>query len=177
MQAIYTELGDVVEASLKGQRRPFSWMGALDEETAAKEAHTRLLYATPVLDFTRLQPAKSGIEALRSEIEKLDGKYGGRVEAYVTGDPALRVEELEAVTTGIGLSFLLSFVLVSFLLITAYRSIPIAAITLIGLLITLATTSAFAAAFIGELNLVSVAFTVLLVGLGARFRNSLAPSY
>ena len=169
LQAIYAELGDVVEASLEGQRRPFSWMGALDEETAEKQAHTRLLYATPVLDYTRLQPAKSGIEALRAEIEELNGKYNGRVEAYITGDPALRVEELEAVTTGIGLSFLLSFVLVSLLLITAYRSAPIAVITLIGLLITLATTSAFAAAFIGELNLVSVAFTVLLIGLGLDF--------
>ncbi len=169
LQAIYAELGDVVEASLEGQRRPFSWMGALDEETAAKKAHTRLLYATPVLDLTRLQPAKSGIEALRAETEKLNSKFDGRVEAYITGDPALRVEELEAVTTGIGLSFLLSFVLVSLLLITAYRSVPIAVITLIGLLITLATTSAFAAAFVGELNLVSVAFTVLLVGLGLDF--------
>ncbi len=169
LQAIYAELGDVVEASMQGQHRPFSWMGALDAETVEKKAHTRLLYATPVLDFTRLQPAKPGIRALRAEIEKLNGKYGGRVDAYVTGDPALRVEELEAVTTGIGLSFLLSFILVSFLLITAYRSLPIAIITLIGLLITLATTSAFAAAFIGELNLVSVAFTVLLVGLGLDF--------
>ena len=169
LQAIYAELADVVEASLEGQKRPFSWMGALDEETAEKKSHTRLLYATPVLDFSRLQPAKSGIEALRKEIDQLNIKFDGRVEAYVTGDPALRVEELEAVTTGIGLSFLLSFILVSLLLITAYRSIPIAVITLIGLLITLATTSAFAAAFIGELNLVSVAFTVLLVGLGLDF--------
>ena len=169
LDAIYTELAAVAEASLAGQSRPFSWMGALDEETASQNAHTRLLYATPVLDYTRLQPAKSGIETLRAEIDKLGEKYEGRVEAYITGDPALRVEELEAVTTGIGLSFLLSFVLVSFLLITAYRSLPIAIITLVGLLITLATTSAFAAAFIGELNLVSVAFTVLLVGLGLDF--------
>ena len=169
LDAIYAELAEVAEASLKGERRPFSWMGALDQETADQTAHTRLLYATPVLDFSRLQPAKSGIETLRAEIETLNEKFGGRVEAYVTGDPALRVEELEAVTTGIGMSFLLSFVLVSLLLITAYRSVPIAIITLIGLLVTLSITSAFAAAFVGELNLVSVAFTVLLIGLGLDF--------
>ncbi len=169
LQHIYTQLGHVVEASLKRERRPFSWMGALDEDLAETEMHTRLLYATPVLDYTRLKPAKTGIEALRAEIAQLDGKYAGRVEAYITGDPALRVEELEAVTTGIGLSMLLSLVLVSLLLLACYRSIGIAAVTLIGLVITLTLTSAFAAAFLSELNLVSVAFTVLLVGLGLDF--------
>ena len=169
LQLLYGELADVVEASLEGETRPFSWMGALDEELAATEVHTRLLYATPVLDFTRLQPAKAGIEALRMEMATLNEKYAGRVEAYVTGDPALRVEELEAVTTGIGLSMLLSLILVSLLLLVAYRSAGMALLTIIGLIITLTLTSAFAAAAIGELNLVSVAFTVLLVGLGLDF--------
>jgi len=169
LQLLYGELADVVEASLEGEPRPFSWMGALDEDLAATKAHTRLLYATPVLDFTRLQPAKSGIEALRREMKTLDEKYAGRVDAYVTGDPALRVEELEAVTTGIGLSMLLSLILVSLLLLIAFRSAGMALLTVIGLVITLVLTSAFAAATVGELNLVSVAFTVLLVGLGLDF--------
>jgi hypothetical protein len=81
----------------------------------------------------------------------------------------LRLEELEAVTTGIGYSFLLSFILVTLLLLLCYRSVAMAALTLVGLIITLTLTSAFAAAFMGELNLVSVAFTVLLVGLGLDF--------
>ncbi len=169
LQRLYQELGDVVEASLEGEARPFSWMGALDEETGASKSHTRLLYATPVLDFSRLQPAKPGIGILRDEIDALSEKYGDRVEAYVTGDPALRVEELEAVTTGIGLSMALSLILVSFLLLICYRSLGMAVLTLIGLVITLVLTSAFAAAFVGELNLVSVAFTVLLIGLGLDF--------
>lgn len=169
LQEIYAELATVVEASLEGEPRPFSWMGALDQELAETETHTRLLYATPILDYSRLQPAKAGIEALRVEIAKLDEKYAGRIDAYITGDPALRVEELEAVTTGIGLSMLLSLLLVSLLLLMCYRSISLAGVTLIGLIVTLTFTSAFAAAFLGELNLVSVAFTVLLVGLGLDF--------
>ncbi len=169
LQQLYAELARVVEASINGDERPFSWMGALDEATSASESHTRLLYTTPVLDFSRLQPAKAGIEILRTETERLNDKYSGRVEVYVTGDPSLRVEELEAVTTGIGLSMMLSLILVSFLLLICYRSVAMAALTLIGLIITLVLTSAFAAAFMGELNLVSVAFTVLLVGLGLDF--------
>lgn len=169
LQKIYGELADVAEASLNGQREPFSWMGALDDETNEESAHTRLLYATPALDFARLQPAKGAINVLRAELASLTDSYGGRVETYITGDPALRLEELEAVTTGIGLSFLLSFILVSILLLLCYRSPAMAALTLLGLIVTLTLTSAFAAAVIGELNLVSVAFTVLLVGLGLDF--------
>lgn len=169
LQQLYAELALVAEASLNGERRPFSWMGALDNETGAADTHTRLLYATPVLDYTRLQPAKAGIEALRTQISTLEEKYHGRVEAYITGDPALRVEELESVTTGIGMSMLLSLVLVTILLFICYRSHGMVLLTLSGLIITLTLTSAFAAAFVGELNLVSVAFTVLLIGLGLDF--------
>lgn len=169
LQQLYAELALVAEASLNGEHRPFSWMGALDSETGSTETHTRLLYATPVLDYARLQPAKAGIEALRTQISMLEEKYNGRVEAYITGDPALRVEELESVTTGIGLSMALSLVLVTVLLFVCYRSHGMALLTLSGLVITLSLTSAFAAIFVGELNLVSVAFTVLLVGLGLDF--------
>ena len=169
LQALYDEIGDVVDAGLQGRDRPFSWMGALDEETRETAMHTRLIYASPVLDYTRLQPAKTGIEALRLEIAMLNEKYGGRVEAWITGDPALRVEELEAVTTGIGLSLSLSLILVAILLFLCYRSFAMASFTLVSLIVTLVLTSAFAARFVGELNLVSVAFTVLLVGLGLDF--------
>lgn len=169
LQDIYAELAEVVEASLAGERRPFSWMGALDTEDPDEAGHLRLVYATPVLDFSRLQPAKPAVAQIREITAELNEGFENRVEVYVTGDPALRAEELESVTTGIGLSFLISFALVAFLLVIAFRSASLAAVTMVSLLITLTLTSAFAAFAVGELNLVSVAFTVLLVGLGLDF--------
>lgn len=169
LAALYDEIAKTIAAAETGEDRPFSWMGALDDETREKTAHTRLIYASPVLDYSRLQPAKSGIEKLRTQIAMLDEKYAGRVDAFITGDPALRVEELEAVTTGIGLSMGLSLIVVSMLLLLCYRSTAMASFTLLSLVVTLVLTSAFAAKFVGELNLVSVAFTVLLVGLGLDF--------
>ena len=168
LASIYAELGDVIEASLDGKTRPFSWMGAFDTEPA-KQSYTRIVYATPILDYSRLQPAKPGITAIRNHINELEPNFAGRIETYITGDPALRAEELDSVSKGIGLSFLLSFLLVSALLVIAFRSIPLALVTMASLVITLTLTSAFAAFAVGELNLVSVAFTVLLVGLGLDF--------
>lgn len=166
---IYTELGDVIEGSLAGKKRPFSWMGALDTGDEEPQGYLRLVYATPVLDFARLQPAKPAVEALRNEVAELNQSFAGRVDAYITGDPALRAEELESVTTGIGLSFLTSIVLVGLLLSLCFRSTSLSLMALVSLILTLIFTSAFAASAVGELNLVSVAFTVLLVGLGLDF--------
>ena len=116
---------------------PFSWMSALDPGEKTDTGHLRLVYATPVLDYTRLQPAKLSIEALNNEIALMRADYGDRVDVYVTGDPALRGEELQSVTQGIGLSFLISFILVATLLLFAFRSGFMAFLTLVGLIITI----------------------------------------
>ncbi len=163
---LYDELADVVDASANGEPRPFSWMGALATEEAPAEGHVRMVYVTPRLDFTRLQPAKPALTELRAEIADIEKSFEGRVETFITGDPALRADELAAVTTGIELSFLISFLSVAALLLICFRSAFLALVASAALVITIVLTAAFAAAAIGELNLVSVAFTVLLVGLG-----------
>ncbi|MEM9263173.1 MAG: MMPL family transporter, partial [Pseudomonadota bacterium] len=180
LDRIYTELTAVADASLLAQTRPFAWLGAFEEDVAdpttqddgASEAmldRRRLLYATPNLDFSRLQPAKPALAGLQKTIDQLTAQYEGRVSAIVTGDPALRADELKSVTKGIGVSFAVSFVFVGILLFLAFRSLYLSIATLASLVITIILTGAFAAATVGELNLVSVAFTVLLVGLGLDF--------
>lgn len=165
---LYGELADVVEASGRGEKRPFSWLGALSTDEP-QVAYTRMVYLSPKLDYERLQPAKQAIDGLKSEITAINATFDGRIETYITGDPALRADELAAVTTGIELSFLISILSVGALLLICFRSGALSAATLSALIITIVLTAAFAAAFIGELNLVSVAFTVLLVGLGLDF--------
>lgn len=167
LDALYGELATVVEGAGDPTAAPFAWMSAID--VGGDETVTRTLSVTPKLDFTRLQPAKPAVATLRAEIDALRPEFGGRVEAYVTGDPALRADELASVTEGIGLSFLVSFLAVAFLLLVCLRSGGLALIASIALVVTITLTSAFAAAAIRELNLVSIAFTVLLVGLGIDF--------
>ncbi len=154
LDAIYADLVAVIDASVAGATRPFAWMGALGVDEAPLGGHSRLIYATPSLDYARLQPAKAALNALAAEINTLSDEFDGRVETFVTGDPALRADELSAVTKGLGLSFALSFALVAALLLLAFRSAYLAAATLVSLIITIVLTAAFAAAAVGELNLV-----------------------
>lgn len=169
LNGLYRELSAVIAASLNDEQRPFSWLGALDPDGVPEDGVQRYVYATPALDYSRLQPAKPAIEAIDSAILDLLPAFDDRITTFITGDPALRADELRAVSTGIGLSFALSFVLVALLLLIAYRSVALSAMTLLGLIITIIFTSAFAAVAFGELNLISVAFTVLLIGLGLDF--------
>jgi hypothetical protein len=166
LSRIYDGLAEVVEASAKGETRPFSWMGALATDEAPAGGHVRMVYLTPKLDFARLQPAKPALTELRSEISQIESAFDNRIETFITGDPALRADELAAVTTGIEISFLISFFSVATLLLICFRSAFLSVVTSVALVMSIVLTAAFAAATIGELNLVSVAFTVLLVGLG-----------
>lgn len=160
---IYAELAAVFEAQARGEPRPFSWIGAVAGDGG--EVMTRTVQIAPKLDYSRLQPAKPALQALRAEIDALKAD-NPRVRAFITGDPALRADELAAVSTGIEISFLISFLSVGVLLLLCFRSLPLALVTLVALVVSIVLTAAFAAAFVGELNLVSVAFTVLMVGLG-----------
>ncbi|MEO1013566.1 MAG: MMPL family transporter [Pseudomonadota bacterium] len=175
LDRLYRELADVGDASLSGERRPFAWLGAFatgaetDDDANMGADTRRLLYATPALDFSRLQPAKPALQMMKAEIATLNEQFEGRAGALVTGDPALRADELQAVSSGIGVSFAVSLALVAVLLFAAFRSIYLVFATMLSLIVTLVLTAAFAAATVGELNLVSVAFTVLLVGLGLDF--------
>jgi hopanoid biosynthesis associated RND transporter like protein HpnN len=165
LASIYAELAGVIEASNRGETRPFSWMGAISGEAASDKPVMRTVQISPKLDYTRLQPAKPALTALRADIEALKAD-NPRVEAYITGDPALRADELASVANGIEISFLISFLSVGVLLWICFRSLPLTLVTLASLVISIVLTAAFAALFVGKLNLVSVAFTVLMVGLG-----------
>ncbi len=169
LERLYGELADVVEAGVRGDARPFSWMGAVAGGETPAGGHLRMVYVSPKLDYKRLQPAKPTITGLKGEIAEIGKDYNGRVEIFITGDPALRADELASVATGIGISFLLSFAAVGALLLICYRSVFLSLLTLATLIISIVFSAAFAAATVGQLNLVSVAFAVLLVGLGGEY--------
>lgn len=169
LSSIYAELAGVIEASAKGEPRPFSWMGALATEDEPEEGHVRMVYVTPKLDFSRLQPAKPALDELHAEIAAIEKSFDGRVETFITGDPALRADELAAVTKGMEISAIISFAAIGVLLLMCYRSAYLTLVTLAALIAIIVFAGAYAAAAVGELNLVSIAFIILLGGLGHEF--------
>ncbi|MCR9254647.1 MAG: MMPL family transporter [Alphaproteobacteria bacterium] len=162
------EAAAVFAAERQGSPRPFDWQAAFsDGDTGAFILRT--IGVEPVLDFTRLSPAKPAISLVRDAVAALDPELAGLVEVGITGDPVLRAEELESVTAQLGLSLLLSVGLVTLVLFAALRRPGRVAVALATLLVTLVLTVGFTAAAVGALNLISIAFVVLMVGLGIDF--------
>lgn len=172
----FSSLADTINLRLAGTPEPMSWQAIFvpPEDTGAPQIHQRIISISPVLDMARLQPARPAVLAIDKAIAEIVNSGDFDVTAAITGNAVLRTEELASVTNGIGLSLLLSLVFILVLLMVAMRSWVLVATSLVALMVTILITAGFAALLYEALNLVSVAFMVLLVGLGIDFMIHLA---
>ncbi len=169
-------VSETIENRLAGTPEPLSWQEIFrsDAKDNPSGVHQRIISITPVLDLSRLQPARPAVLAINKAINEVVAASEFQITAWVTGNAVLRTEELASVTEGIGLSLALSALFIIILLMIALRSAVLVATSILALVITILITAGFAAVFYETLNLVSVAFMVLLVGLGIDFMIHLA---
>ncbi|HLB79440.1 MAG TPA: MMPL family transporter, partial [Dongiaceae bacterium] len=129
----------------------------------------RTIVARPKLDPASLRPAAAAMTEVRRLGAELaiDAAHGLRLR--LTGAAALDTEELQSVMQSASRSAIGSLVLVAVLVFIGLRSPRLIASVMVTLIAGLIWTAAFAAAAIGQLNLISVTFTVLFIGLGIDF--------
>jgi hopanoid biosynthesis associated RND transporter like protein HpnN len=123
----------------------------------------------PRIDFGDFTPGRHGLRRLREISAELGWNQEGGVRARLTGSVVLQTEELDAVRGQAAMAGLASFLLVSAILFLALRSLRLILATLLTLAMGLACTAGFAALAIGHLNMISVTFAVLFIGLGVDF--------
>ena len=166
---LYDEVARVLEQTAAGRDAALSWqrLFAFDEDAAGPAQ--RVIAIKPRLDFGSLTPAKEAITAVREAVAALPADETAGVQIGITGDPVLRTEELASVANGIEISAALSLLLVAILLALGIRSPSGVCASLVALILSLSATAGFAALAVGTLNLVSIAFTVLMIGLGIDF--------
>jgi hopanoid biosynthesis associated RND transporter like protein HpnN len=167
LNGLYTELARTIAAAAAGERRALSWR-ELVMGTQGGTARA-LVLVQPAFDFDRVRPAREAIERIRAIGAELESAEDAPVRIRLTGTIALEDEELASVASGAGWTGLSSLVLVVLVLWWALRSPVEIGISLVTLLTGLVGTTAFAALTVGHLNLLSVAFAVLYLGLGADF--------
>jgi hypothetical protein len=152
-------------AAAAGKARPLSWQSLLGGGLADKAGPYRFVLAQAKLDLTALEPGAAAGDALRKAASSLEFVRDGSAHVRLTGGVALQDEEFSTVAQGAVAGAIGSAALVVLWLVLAVRSIrlivPIIATLALGLLIT----TGFAALAIGTLNLISVAFAVLFVGI------------
>lgn len=164
LAVLYEELAASLEASAAGRRDRIAWERLLSGTEPA--AGRSLILLRPELEFDRIQPARGAIARIRAIVEEL--RPSG-VDVRLTGTVAMEHEELQSVTRGAGVAGVAALVLVTLVLLWALRSVALMLMSVATLLVGLSFTAAFAGFAVGHLNLLSVAFAVLYVGLGVDF--------
>ena len=164
------ETAAVWKAAHVGELRALSWQRAL---AGGADSGSIWLSVTPRLNLSLLSPADPALAAIAASRAAMPEDLAQAVEVVVTGEAAMRAEEMDSVITGLGLSFGVSLILVAVILWFGQgggrAGAGRAVLTLAVMLAALVLTTGFAALALEPLNLISVAFIVLMVGLGVDF--------
>ena len=168
LEPVLGGMSATVDARLAGVPRALSWQ-ILFRGEAQKSTYRELMTVQPKLDYTQLSAAEQSTAALRATARDLGFTNDGSVRLRVTGDVALADEELKSAMHGTEYAGLLALVLVAVVLYVALHTAGSILIVLLSLALGLLLTAAFATAAVGHLNVISIAFAVLYVGLGVDY--------
>ncbi|HMK79394.1 MAG TPA: MMPL family transporter [Xanthobacteraceae bacterium] len=166
----FTRTADTVEAVLANRPVNFSWHEMLagpDEQD--NDSKRKFIDIQPRLDFTALEPGEAATDAIRKAVSdlKLPERYGARVR--LTGPVPIADEEFATVQEGMVVNSIATVVIVLVILWLALKSGRIILAVFCNLIVGLAITAALGFMVVGPLNLISIAFAVLFVGLGVDF--------
>ncbi len=174
--ALLQRTGEVIAAKLDGRPDALSWRGLLsgdggqrDEPAEQHDAAGAIIIVQPRLDFATLGAGREAMGTVRDIADELDLTDDPTVDIRITGTAALAYEEMQTVYRGMLWIGPLAVLLVIGVLYLALRSTTLVAATVFTLGIGLALTVGFATLAVGHLNMISIAFAVLYVGLGADF--------
>lgn len=156
--------------------QPVSWQRLILGVDSSLEKNYHLVFARPKLNFNELMPVEAAF--LRAQqIAKSIEQNDANVHIRITGEKALEHEELTSVSEGAMLAGSISLVLVCLSMLIGLRSLKLLLATFISLISGLIITAGFATLAIGHLNLISIAFAILYIGLGTDFAIHLCLRY
>lgn len=155
-----------LQAAAAGKPVPLSWQGLISGNLGGG---VEFVLAHPVLNQQSIQPGGAATKALVKIAATLPDVKAGRATVNYTGQIPLSDEQFASLTNGLVVGGIISVALIALWLFLALRSwrliIPILLTLVLGLILTIS----FAAIAISVLNLISVAFAILFIGLAVDF--------
>jgi uncharacterized protein len=163
--------------ALAGHPHPLSWVRLIGGDLADLGGRYKFVLAKPRLELGKLEPGGAATRAIRDAAAGLEFVKAGAAHVRITGNVALADEEFASVTQGAVAGLIGSTLLITLWLFLAVRSwrliVPILMTLGLGLMMTLL----FASAAVGTLNLVSVGFGILFVGIAVDFAIQFSVRY
>nr|WP_294914857.1 MMPL family transporter [uncultured Neokomagataea sp.] len=158
-----------LEQGSQGHPADLSWQNLLLGQLSSMGTGHEFVVTQPVLDYNDFEPGAAATQAMRQAIDSLSLVKAGQVSGLITGEVKLGDEEFSTVAHGMITGLVISLVLVALWLVLAVRSPRYIAAILLTLITGLLMTTGLAALAVGELNMISVAFAVLFVGIAVDF--------
>ncbi len=168
LESILNGVHMTLDARQSATPRALSWQILFDGKSQ-KNVYQEFILIQPKLDFSQIFAAKQPIDAIRTTAQNIGITTDSAVKLRITGEAALAYDELNSAMLGAQSAGFLALALVAIVLFTALRHIGSVLIVLISLILGLLFTAAFASLAVGHLNLISIAFAVLYIGLGVDY--------
>ena len=160
---------DAIEKVNAGQPATFSWRDLVQGRASTPSERRKFLNIQGILDYSELEPGLKATNAIRKAAADLNfaGKYQANLR--LTGPVPMADEEFATIKENAGLNATVTIAIVLFILWLALRWFRIIFAVFVCLVVGLAVTAAAGMLMVGTLNLISVYFAVLFVGLGVDF--------
>lgn len=176
LAGMFNKLSVALEAQAQGQAEAVHWRDELFAGMGGAGPQRSFVLIDPAHSGDSFRPTEDAIAALHVLLAELGKQFPG-VRFEVTGSEAMDGEELVTVADDAMLTTTASFVAVAVVLVWGLNAAGLVVAVLVTLASGLAWTAAFAVAFVGSLNLISVCFAVLFIGMGVDFGIQFAMRY
>ena len=165
----FSMVAQTIESVLNTGSGSFSWRELVSDNPLTDSDRRNFIQFKPILDFNALEPGKTATDAIRQAARDLDlaGKFDARVR--LTGPVPIANEEFATVQDGAVRNGIGTVLIVLLILWMALHSSKIILAVFVNLFVGLSITTAVGLMMVGSLNLLSIAFAVLFVGLGVDF--------
>ncbi|WP_139558654.1 MMPL family transporter [Methylotetracoccus oryzae] len=177
LDPIVGRLTDALRATEQNRPYRLSWQQLMMKDQEGLGLTKRLVFVTPVLDYNRMMPAEQSYQAITAAIGEAKQTLATDIRVRLTGEVMLEYEEMATIGMDMIAAGAGSLLLVCLTLWIAFRSFKLMLATMISLTMGLILSLGFAAAAIGQLNMISIAFAVLFIGMGDAYSSHFCLRY
>ena len=146
--------------------------GSSDGKPSMLESAGRqqVITVLPVKEQGSFVPAEKAIKTTRAALDEILKKpeFKG-IKAGLTGVPVLEYEEMATSQSDIELATVLSLSLTVILLLFAFRGLLNVIAAMVSLIVGICLSFGFATLAVGHLNILSMVFAIMLIGLGIEY--------
>jgi hopanoid biosynthesis associated RND transporter like protein HpnN len=165
----FTYISETVEKVLAKDNPTFSWRELVSPKPLTDADKRSFIEIKPVIDYEALEPGKDATDAIRKAAADLKFADDYHARVRLTGPIPIANEEYSTVQDGAIVNGIGTIIIVLLILWLALHSAKIIFAVFVNLFIGLTITTAVGLWLVGSLNLLSIAFAVLFVGLGVDF--------